>query len=196
MGIGAHDVEYIATEGELRERRQRMDAQVEVMQKIWAQVPPAEGHYPVGPTPVQVGGIPLIAGVEGPKAIARASKWATGVMDDSHAMHFDAELVSAQRQRVIQGWQKSGRTDVPHFSSGVFFSLGNDPKSQLNSFLADFLRPYGVDAAFIESSTSYGADNLQAAVSGARAAGVHDLMLLPTTADPNEIERARETLGI
>ena len=53
-----------------------------------------------------------------------------------------------------------------------------------------------LDAAFLESSTSYGADNLRAAVSGARAAGVDDLMLLPTTADPKEIERAREVLGI
>ena len=181
VGIGAHDVEYIATGGNLKERRQHMDAQVEVMQKIWAQVPPVEGHYPVGPAPVQSGGIPLIAGVEGPKAIARASKWATGVMDGSHAMHFDVELVSAQRQRDIQGWQESGRTDAPHFSSSVFFSLGDDPKSQLGGFLADFLKPYGVDAAFLESSTSYGAENL---------------MLLPTTADPNEIERAREVLGI
>lgn len=196
VGIGAHDVEYIATGGVLEERRQRMDAQVEVMQKIWAQVPPVEGHYPIGPAPVQAGGIPLIAGVEGPKAIARASKWAAGVMDGSHAMHFDAEQVGQQRQRVVQGWKESGRTDVPHFSSSLFFSLGDDSKSQLGAFLADFLRPYGVDAAFIETSTSHGADNLRAAVSGARAAGVDDLILLPTTADPNELVRAREVLGI
>lgn len=196
VGIGAHDVEYLATGNELAERRQRMDAQVMAMQKIWAQVPPVEGHYPIGPAPVQPGGIPVIAGVGGPKAIARAAKWATGVMDGSHATHFDAELVGGQRQRVVDGWQHAGRTDVPHFSSSVFFALGDDSKSQLGNFLAAFLESYGVDAAFLESSTSYGADNLRKAVAGARAAGVDDLILLPTTADPNEIDRAREVLGI
>lgn len=196
VGIGAHDVEYTATGGVLEQRRQRMDAQVETMQKIWAQVPPVEGHYPIGPAPVQTGGIPIIAGVEGPKAIARAAKWATGVMEGSHAMHFDPERVGEQRQRVVQGWKEAGRTDTPHFSSSVFFALGDDPQSQLTEFLADFLKPYGVDSAFLKTSTSYGADNLRAAVAGARAAGVDDLMLLPTTADPNEITRAREALGI
>ena len=196
VGIGAHDVEYLATGAPLEKRRQRMDAQVEEMQKIWAEVPPVKEHYPVGPKPVQSGGIPLIAGVEGPKAIARAAKWANGVMDGSHAMHFDPERVSEQRQRVVQGWKQSGRTDVPHFSSCLFFSLGDDPRVQLGEFLVDFLKPYGVDASFIASSTSHGADNLRAAVSGARDAGVDDLLLLPTTADLNELPRAREALGI
>jgi len=196
VGIGAHDVEYVATAGELKERRQRMDEQVSVMKNIWAQVPPVEGHYAIGPEPVQGGGIPLIAGVEGPKAIARAAKWAKGVMDGSYAMHFDAERIGEQRQRVIKGWTEAGRSDMPHFSASLFFSLGDDPKEQMGEFLADFLRPYDVDAGFLETTTCYGADNLRAAVSGARHVGVDNLILFPTTADPQELLRAREVLGI
>ncbi|BBZ36392.1 hypothetical protein [Mycolicibacterium confluentis] len=41
-----------------------------------------------------------------------------------------------------------------------------------------------------------GASALRAAVNGAREAGLDELRLIPTTSDPDEIDRAREVLGI
>ena len=49
------------------------------MRRIWAGEPPFEGADPVGPPPVQGAAMPVIAGVMGPKAIARAAHWADGV---------------------------------------------------------------------------------------------------------------------
>jgi len=41
-----------------------------------------------------------------------------------------------------------------------------------------------------------GASGLLTAVNGAREAGLDELRLIPSTADPDEIDRARDVLGI
>lgn len=204
VGIGAWDEDYIAVGSPLDRKRQRMDEAVATMRSVWAQEPPVERHFPVGPAPVQTGGIPLVAGVVGPKALARAAKWAAGVSDPAHSLHFNPEGLAAQRVRVIEAWQAAGRTERPHFSAPVWFALGPDPENQLREHVKDF---WEQDVAAVGTETSYlttpgagtlncGASGLLAAVNGAREAGLDELRLIPSTADPDEIDRAREVLGI
>jgi alkanesulfonate monooxygenase SsuD/methylene tetrahydromethanopterin reductase-like flavin-dependent oxidoreductase (luciferase family) len=138
VGIGAWDEDYLAVGSALDRKRQRMDEVVAAMRSVRAQEPPLEGHFPVGPAPVQTGGIPLVAGVVGPKALARVAQWAVGVSDPAHSLHFDAEALAAQRERVIQAWQAAGRTERPHFSAPVWFALGPDPERQLREHVKDF----------------------------------------------------------
>lgn len=204
VGIGAWDEDYLAVGSPLERKRQRMDEIVAAMRGVWAQEPPVEGHHPVGPAPAQAAGIPLVAGVVGPKALARAAHWAAGVSDPAHSLHFDAEALATQRERVVQAWQAAGRTTRPHFSAPIWFALGPDPQSQLNEHVRDF---WDQEVAATGSASSYitdptagmlncGAPALLAAVEGAREAGLDELRLIPTTADPDEIDRAREVLGI
>jgi alkanesulfonate monooxygenase SsuD/methylene tetrahydromethanopterin reductase-like flavin-dependent oxidoreductase (luciferase family) len=203
VGIGAWDEDYVVLGQDTARKRQRMDEAVRVMRRVWSQVPPIDGHHPVGPAPVQEGGVPLVAGVSGPKALARVAKWAYGVSDPGQSLHFDAEELAAQRVRVEEAWNAVGRTERPHFSTPVWFALGTDPKAQLTEHVADFWGR-GVDdppaAEYITAPTSgtlnCGEAGLRSAVDGARAAGLDELRLIPTTADPDEIDRAREVLGM
>src|SRR4051794_7966969 len=79
VGVGGREHDYRAINARFDRRWQRMDEQVAVMRSIWSGEPPFAGSEPVGPLPVQPGGPPLIAGVMGPKSIARAAYWADGV---------------------------------------------------------------------------------------------------------------------
>ena len=79
VGIGGREHDYRCMEKEPVRRYAKMDEQVAQIRKIWAGEPPFEGTEPVGPRPVQPGGPPILAGVTGPKGIARASKWADGI---------------------------------------------------------------------------------------------------------------------
>jgi hypothetical protein len=58
----------------------------------------------------------------------------------------------------------------------------------------------GAAASYLTAATAgtlnCGASGLLAAVNGARAAGLDEIRLVPTTADPFEIDRARDVLGI
>jgi alkanesulfonate monooxygenase SsuD/methylene tetrahydromethanopterin reductase-like flavin-dependent oxidoreductase (luciferase family) len=180
-----------------------MDEHVEIMRSVWAQVPPVEGHFPVGPAPLQEGGVPLVAGVSGPKALARVAKWAVGVSDPSHSLHFNAEKLAAQRERVEAAWVAAGRTDKPHFSTPVWFALGKDPKTQLAEHVAEFwgrgvddVQPHTLNIDADDGTLNCGAPGLLNAVRGAREAGLDELRLIPTTADVDEIDRARDVLGI
>src|SRR5437899_2825811 len=83
VGVGGREQDYQSIGGDFSRRWQRMDDQVAEMQRIWRQEPFTDGIDPVGPPPVQAGGPPFVAGVVGPKALARAAKWAIGVDDPS-----------------------------------------------------------------------------------------------------------------
>jgi alkanesulfonate monooxygenase SsuD/methylene tetrahydromethanopterin reductase-like flavin-dependent oxidoreductase (luciferase family) len=203
VGIGAWDEDYIAAGSHLEQKRQRMDDHVATMRKVWAQEPPVEGHLPVGPAPTQLGGIPLVAGVSGPKALARVARWADGVSDPAHSLHFNGEVLAAQRERVVDAWKAAGRTEPPHFSTPVWFALGPDPLAQLTEHVLEFWgrAPGDVPADSVITASSAGVLNCGAAgllnaVTEAREAGLDELRLIPTTADPDEIDRAREVLGI
>ena len=198
VGIGSQNEDYLAVGGELSQRRQRMDQHVATMRKIWAQEPPVPGHYPVGPKPLQSGGIPFVAGVMGPKSIARAAKWAMGVIDGGNTIIFNAEGLSAQKELVTQVWRDEGRKETPHFSTYVFFALGTNAKEQLAKYVFNLSLPFGEDNARMaaETSTNYGAATLREAVESARSIGLNDIILMPTTADPSEIDRARDALGL
>lgn len=203
VGIGAFDEDYRAVGSDLRHKRQRMDEMVTSMRKVWAQEPPVEGHHPVGPAPLQDGGVPLVAGVSGLKALARAARWAVGVSDPAQSLHFNAEELAKQRTRVVEAWKAAGRSEAPHFSAPVWFALGPDPKAQLAQHVMDFwgrgladTSPGSLLVRPDAGTLNCGASGLRAAVKGAGEAGLDELRLIPTTADPDEIDRAREVLGL
>src|SRR5207302_8638331 len=95
VGVGGREHDYRAIGGDFTRRWQRMDEQVAEMRRIWAQEPPFEGADPVGPPPVQPGGPPIAAGVMGPKAMARAAKWAIGVDHSNSIIAVDEAALAA-----------------------------------------------------------------------------------------------------
>ena len=198
VGIGGLQDDYLATGGDLALRHQRMDDHVATMQKVWRQEPLVEGQFPVGPKPLQPSGIPLLAGASGPKALARAAKWASGVIDAGATIAFDKEALAAQKACVVQAWKDAGRDDTPYFAACMYFALGPNAKEQLGDYMFHMSHSYGEDAAreAAQYVANYGADRLRDAVAGAREIGLDELMLLPTTPDVTEIDRVREILGV
>ncbi len=198
VGVGGREADYRAIGGDYSHRWQRMDDQVARMRRIWAQEPPFEGADPVGPPPVQAGGPPLVAGVVGPKAIARAARWAVGVDDPSQITAIDRDSLVAQRQKVVDAWAEAGRDAPPHFSSSLWYALGPDAEAQLRDYVYDYLRIFddGYARKVASSAPVNSPDALRTAVDAARDAGCDELFLVPTTADPDELDRTRDALGI
>jgi alkanesulfonate monooxygenase SsuD/methylene tetrahydromethanopterin reductase-like flavin-dependent oxidoreductase (luciferase family) len=198
VGIGAYDEDYLAVGREVHLKHQRMDSQIAAMRETWSQKPPVDGYSAVGPRPLQPGGVPLVAGVHGPKAIARAARWASGVMDGHSSLVFDPEDLNAQRALVFQAWKDAGRTELPQFSACVFFAVGPNAREHYLKQASEFVGPeHGEEIrSAIARSPNPGADGLRNIFSGARAVGLDNLILAPLTADPAEIDRARDALGI
>jgi hypothetical protein len=119
-------------------------------------------------------------------------------MDGNSSISFDAEGLYAQRELVIQIWKEAGRKEKPQFSMCLFFALGANAKEQLAKCIFGISQSYGEEGARMaaESATNYGGAFLREVVDSARSIGLNDIILMPTIADPDEIDRARDVLGI
>jgi alkanesulfonate monooxygenase SsuD/methylene tetrahydromethanopterin reductase-like flavin-dependent oxidoreductase (luciferase family) len=198
LGVGGREHDYRAVGASTARRWARMDEQVETMRRIWAGEPPFEGADPVGPPPVQAGGPPLVAGVMGPKALARAAHWAVGVDDGSTVMGVTPEGVAGVVERIRGAWAAAGRTDAPHISASLWYALGDGAEDRLRGYAYDYMRIFGEDLAKGVASmmATHTPEAVRAAVDAMAAAGCDECFLVPTTVDPVELDRTREALGI
>ena len=198
IGVGGREHDYRAIDGTFERRWSRMDEQVATMRRIWSGEPPFEGADPVGPPPVQAGGPPLVSGAMGPKAIARAARWAIGVDDGSTVFGIDPEATRAAFDRVRDAWRAAGRTDAPHISASLWYALGDGALDRLQGYGYDYMRIFGDDLAKAMGSalTTSTPEALRAAVSTLQDPGCDELFLVPTTTDPSELDRTRDALGI
>jgi alkanesulfonate monooxygenase SsuD/methylene tetrahydromethanopterin reductase-like flavin-dependent oxidoreductase (luciferase family) len=197
VGVGGREHDYRAISASMARRWQRMDEQVATMRRIWRGTPPFDGADPVGPPPVQPGGPPVVAGVMGPKAIARAAQWADGV-DGAFTLDGDHAAMASAFSSVRDAWRDAGRAEPPHLSSSIWYALGPGADDRLRAYAYDYMKVFGDDIA------KWSADNvacttpesLRAAIDNAREAGADEYFLVPTTADPAELDRTRDALGI
>jgi alkanesulfonate monooxygenase SsuD/methylene tetrahydromethanopterin reductase-like flavin-dependent oxidoreductase (luciferase family) len=198
VGVGGREHDYRAIDSPYTRRWQRMDDAVHTMRRIWAGEPPFEGADPVGPPPVQAGGPPLVAGVMGPKALARAAQWAQGVDSGATVTNVDPDAFGAEVERIRQAWKDAGRDDSPHISASLWYALGDGAAERLRSYAHDYMTIFGPEMAtfMADLCTAHTADALRRNMEAASAAGCDEMFLVPTTTDVTELDRTREALGI
>lgn len=197
VGVGGREHDYRAVDASFQRRWTRMDEQIGVMRSIWRGQPPFPDADPVGPPPVQDGGPPLVAGAMGPKALARAARWAAGVSDASTVAGVDAATLAGAVERIRMAWKDAGRAESPHISTALWYALGPDAEPRLRGYVRDYMRIFGDEVAEMTAgaAVTHTPGELRRAVAAAEEAGCDEMFLVPTTADPNELDRTREALG-
>ncbi len=198
IGVGGREHDYRAIGAPFERRWARMDEQVAAMRRTWAGVPPFEGADPVGPPPVQAGGPPFVAGVMGPKALARAAQWAIGIDDGTTVFGVDPAATGAAFERVRAAWRDAGRRDEPHLSASLWYALGDGAEERLRDYGFAYMRIFGDDLAraMTDGLTTTTPEALAGAVATLRDLGCDELFLVPTTVDVTELDRTREALGL
>ncbi|MGH3967657.1 MAG: LLM class flavin-dependent oxidoreductase, partial [Mycobacterium sp.] len=80
FGVGGRQEDYRAVGADPATQTMRgMAERVAVMKRVWSRQQVSESVAPVGPSPVQPGGPPLLVGSIGPKTIRSAAAWADGL---------------------------------------------------------------------------------------------------------------------
>lgn len=197
VGVGGREHDYRALSRAFGNRWHRMDEQVSRMRSIWSGQPPFDGADPVGPPPVQPGGPPLVAGVSGPKALARAARWAAGVDDGTSVFGVDAARSEAFFSRVRSAWAEAGRSEAPHLSASLWYALGEGAEERLRDYAFRYLRVLGDDVAgpLAQRTSCHSPQALMAALNDLRSVGCDEVFLVPTTTDVSELDRTRDALG-
>jgi alkanesulfonate monooxygenase SsuD/methylene tetrahydromethanopterin reductase-like flavin-dependent oxidoreductase (luciferase family) len=140
----------------------------------------------------------VLAGALGPKAQARAARWADGVTGFSVAGAVD-EMGSTFRL-AERAWTEAGRTESPRLVTGCFYLLGDDDevaRDQLRAFASRYLAVFGAD--FAESLAAqtevWSVAALHEVLDGAEAAGCDEIVLVPGTVSLDCLHRTVDALA-
>jgi len=197
VGVGGREEDYRAVDAVWDEKRLgRLERQVGLMRRAWAGQRVTEGALrPVEPAPVQAGGPEILAGSLFPRSIQRAARWADGLCSFSFGP--SADEIGRQFELARAAWQAEGQSAPPRLVTGCWFALGSGARAQMDEYLhryLNFLGP-GVAEKLAPSVTTTSASALRNAVAMVEGLGGDELILAPTTSDPDEVHRVADLLG-
>ncbi|HEV7732382.1 MAG TPA: LLM class flavin-dependent oxidoreductase [Candidatus Binatia bacterium] len=195
VGVGGREEDYAAVGAVWdKTRLRRMERQVARMRRVWAGETVVPGALrPVEPLPIQPGGPQVLAGSIFPPAIARAARWADGIAGFSFTLA--PEELAFAFGTARDAWRDAGRATSPKLVTGAFVALGPDARPQMDAYLARYLNFMGPAAkGVIRLVPTVGAAAVRDAVARARDAGADELLIAPTTADPDELARLEDVL--
>jgi alkanesulfonate monooxygenase SsuD/methylene tetrahydromethanopterin reductase-like flavin-dependent oxidoreductase (luciferase family) len=195
VGAGGREQDYRALGAPFERRFSVLDAQVAELRQLWSGEPAFEGAPPIGPACVQKGGPPLWAGVFGPKALARAARWADAV--NGFAISGDPAEAARGFAAVDAAWQQAGRRERAPRITGFWYGLGAGGEQQLRAYAYDYLRVAGERGAraLAGAQRIHSADALRAALDAIEAQGCDELFLVPCSADPKLLDATAELLA-
>ena len=196
VGVGARDEDYRAAGATFDARRlRRMERQIATMRRVWAGENVVDGALrPVEPLPAQAGGPPLWAGALAADSIRRAAAWADGIAGFSFGP--SSEEVAFAWDTARQAWRDAGRAAPPRLVGSCWFALGRDARAQLDEYLFRYLNFMGADVAraLAPQVRTDSPAALRRVVADLAALGTDELLLVPTSSDPDELHRVADAL--
>lgn len=194
VGVGGRQQDYDALGSPFARRHSRVDSTVAELRRLWSGGAAADGN-PIGPTPKQAGGPPVLCSGMGPKSLARAAHWADGV--SGFALTGDAAEADRSFRAAEQAWQVAGRPDRPRLVTGIFVALGPDAEQMLKSFAMQYLAVFGAEVARLlaDAMTMHSPVVLRDTIAAMGEAGCDELILVPADSDPALLQRITEVVG-
>jgi len=197
VGVGAREEDFRAVGVPFDSKRLgQMERQLALMRRVWAGENVVEGALrPVEPLPVQKGGPEILAGSLFPQSIRRAARWADGICG------FSFEPAPQEIETAFNiaraAWKEAGRTTPPRLVTGCWFALGEAARAQLDEYLHRYLNFLGTEvAALIAAEAKMTSTRaLKDVIRKLSDLGADELLLVPTTSDPDELHRVADIIG-
>lgn len=199
VGTGGREEDYRAIGADLSRRRiAGLEQSVDAMRRVWRGEKLRPGVLrPVEPFPVQPGGPKILAGVLGPRGLANAAKWADGI--SGMATTASAEEVRAAFDRAERCWREAGRSERPILNTATWFAVGEGgrPREQLRTHLHRYFNwvPEARDAMAARFGFAGDPAAFRDMLESMEAAGTDEFLLIPSTIDPDEVDRVADWLS-
>ena len=189
LGIGARPEDYEAVELGFRDRGRRFDRQLGTLKRLWRGEPFSETVGPIGPPPVQPGGPEILIGAFAPSALTRVGQYADGYI----GVRTPADMAACFRH-VEEGWRAAGRTGRPRFVALNAFALGPDAEERGQASVRAYYAYWTERVDVIARGTLTTPAAIREFVGACEAIGVEEVLLNPTIADLDQVERLREVV--
>ncbi len=187
LGVGAREDDFQAAGVPFSQRGQRFEEQLVTMKRIWAGEPVVEGLTPIGPMPVQPGGPQLLIGAYAPRAVERAARHADGFIAGGGGF----ERAKQGYEVTLNAWEAAGREGKPRFVCAAYFGLGDTARA------GAYLRTYyaGPMGDAIANAVLSTPEAIKEAIQAFTSIGADELILWPTIADLDQVDRLAEVIA-
>jgi alkanesulfonate monooxygenase SsuD/methylene tetrahydromethanopterin reductase-like flavin-dependent oxidoreductase (luciferase family) len=184
LGLGGRDDDYEVSGIEPVARGRRLDEMLEKIKEVWS-----EGE--IGPT---VAGVPeLIVGGHADASFARAARFADGWI----AAASGPDQFAAGLEKTRAAWSEAGRDGGPRTQALAYFSLGDRAEAEARAYLTDYYAWLGEDiAGFLVASAAKDTETVKQFVAAYEAAGCDELILCPSSGDPDQVDLLADAAGL
>lgn len=185
MSAGQRADDYVANQTQLVGRGVRLDEMVDRMRRIWSGTEPGLAN-PIGPTDSAPR---LVFGGHSNAAVRRAARHGWGwVSGGSSPRGFEAVLSAAR-----EVWRKDGISAEPRKLAITYFGLGDNADRDVERFLIDYYAFVGLEwAVKAIAGTASNPAAVREVVRRYREAGCDELLLVPCSADPRQVDLVAE----
>ncbi|SON61334.1 F420-dependent glucose-6-phosphate dehydrogenase [Mycobacterium simulans] len=195
IGVGGRHEDYHAAGADPTTQTMRgMAERAAVMQRVWAGEKTTDSVRPVGPSPIQAGGPPLLVGTIGPKTVRSAAAWADGLAGTT--LDLDATKQNELFEVARAAWAEAGKPK-PLLATSFWFAFG--PQDQAREQVRAHLRRYMnwipaeyVDAMAPMTGWAGTEEELAAVLRRFADIGADEVHLIPTSSDISQLRRAAE----
>jgi len=190
LGVGMRDEDYQVSGADFTRRGRTLDAQIEELKRIWSGAKRGFAGR-IGPAPVRPSGPELLVGGISEAAIQRAAHHADGWIAGAAGPGVGAgpDAFKRHAEAVRQAWAAAHRTGRPRLLSQNFFALGENAQHQARTYLRDYYGFAGGYADTVADHAVVSAEMIRDYLLAYAAAGCDELIFLPTSADPTQLEQ-------
>jgi alkanesulfonate monooxygenase SsuD/methylene tetrahydromethanopterin reductase-like flavin-dependent oxidoreductase (luciferase family) len=184
VGLGAREDDYEASGVELAGRGKRVDAMLERIREVW------DGGE-IGPV---VAGAPgLIVGGHADASFRRAARFADGWI----AAGSGPEQYEEGARKAKAAWLDAGRQGEPRTMALAYFSLGDSAEEDARAGLGDYYAWLGEEVAkMIVAGAAKSEEAVKGQVAAYETAGCDELILFPSSSDPDQVDLLADAVGL
>ena len=186
LSIGSRPDDFAASGVGPKGRGPRLERQLDELRRIWAGAHQGPSAL-IGPGPAQQGGPPFILGGHAPAALDRAARYGQGWIAGAGPLGMFRAGAAAFRS----AWERHGREGAPRVLALGYFSLGADARQHAEAYVRDyygFAPPY---AEMVLNGAAVGERRTEELLTGYEQAGCDELILMPCSADVQQVEFLR-----
>jgi alkanesulfonate monooxygenase SsuD/methylene tetrahydromethanopterin reductase-like flavin-dependent oxidoreductase (luciferase family) len=167
------------------DRGRRLDEQLDLLQRAWKGEPVAGSPQPISPLPI-ADAIPIMIGGMCDRTIERTVKFGVGWT----AGGAPPQVVAPFLERVHAAWKDSRREETPRIVCLSYFSVGQEERSA--AYLEDYYAYTGDYVAQIVAGAPRAPEAIRERVARFRDLGIDELILDPTVAELDQVDRLAE----
>lgn len=183
VALGSRDDDYSSGGVPTKGRGRVLEEQVTSMKAIWSGGS-VNDVGPIGPSPVRVGGPPVLFGGRDARSVSRAAHLGDGWIVGGTGPHLFAQLADMARQE----WSEAGRSDPLPISAICYYALGDDAEALAFRYIAEGYYAFaGEMAPRIAQGAATSEQQIRDYVEAYESAGCNELILIPCSADRDQL---------